>query len=151
DRAKDVREWAKDQGLDPTLSDSWDDAGQRLLGKIESAMQIPLLKEVAAQPSVEAVIVNLADVEMKPVNWLWQDWIARGCMTLFDGDPGLGKSTITLDIAARVTRGWEMPPEGGPAGIEPAYVLILSAEDTLEQIIKPRLEAMGADMSKIIA
>jgi hypothetical protein len=151
DHAKDVREWVKRQDLDPTLADAWDDAGQRLLSKIESALQVAAPKDNTGERSVEPVIVKLSDVEMKPVNWLWRNWTARGCMTLFDGDPGLGKSTTTLDIAARVTRGWKMPPEGGPAGTEPAYVLILSAEDTLEQVIKPRLAAMGADMSRIIA
>jgi hypothetical protein len=151
DHAKDVREWVNRQELDPTLADAWDDAGQRLLEKIEPALQVPITKNSTGQRIVEPVVVNLVDVEVKPVAWLWPNWIARGCITMFDGDPGLGKSTIALDLAARVTRGFKMAPEGGPGGIEPGNVLILSAEDTLEHTIKPRLAVLEADMMRIIA
>ncbi len=69
----------------------------------------------------------LADVESEDVDWLWENRIARKAMTILDGDPGLGKSTLTLDLAARVSRGWAMPPGGGSdaQGVAGA-VLILS-------------------------
>jgi hypothetical protein len=91
----------------------------------------------------------LSEVEVENVDWLWQGYIPLGKMTIIDGDPGLGKSTAVLDIAARVSTGCEMP-DGGP-GIEPAGVVILSAEDGLADTIKPRLEVAGADCSKIVA
>jgi len=71
-------------------------------------------------------------------------------LTVFDGDPGLGKSSICLDLAARVSRGWAMPPRAGPAGIGlPASVLLLSAEDDPECTIRPRLDALEADCERV--
>ncbi|GIW82601.1 MAG: hypothetical protein KatS3mg105_4408 [Gemmatales bacterium] len=100
----------------------------------------------------EPVVATLASVHAEPVSWLWPGWIPRGTLTLMDGDPGLGKSTLTLDLAARVSRGWEMPPAAGPCvGAEPGGVLLLSAEDDLARVIRPRLDAAGADVSRIHA
>jgi hypothetical protein len=73
--------------------------------------------------------------------------IPLGKMTLLAGDPGLGKSFVTLDIAARVTRGtgW---PDGAPSG-QPGTVILLSAEDDAADTIRPRLEAAGANLDKV--
>jgi hypothetical protein len=98
----------------------------------------------------EPVLISLASVQARKVHWLWRPWIARGAVSLIDGDPGLGKSTITCDLAARISRGWAMPPDTGQA-TDPAAVLLLSAEDSLEQTIRPRLDAMGADVNYISA
>jgi hypothetical protein len=65
-----------------------------------------------------------------------------------DGDPGLGKSATTLDLAARVSAG-KVFPDGAPC--EPAGVVLLSGEDALADIIRPRLDAAGADVSRILA
>ena len=67
---------------------------------------------------------------------------------MLDGDPGLGKSALTLDLAARVSAGLELP-DGGRSG--PAGVVLLSAEDGLEDTIRPRLDAAGADTERIVA
>jgi hypothetical protein len=96
-----------------------------------------------------AIVVNMGDVVAKPVHWLWHGRIALGKLTLVSGDPGLGKSFLSLDIASRVSNGAKWPdcgdhaPKGG--------VVILSAEDDLEDTIRPRLDAAGADVSKIVA
>ncbi|HVV51740.1 MAG TPA: AAA family ATPase [Polyangia bacterium] len=84
-----------------------------------------------------ATIVTLADVEPERVEWLWASRIPRGKLTLLDGDPGLGKSTVAYDIAARVTRGMPMPGETTGSGA--ADVVILSHEDGLADTICPRL------------
>ena len=87
---------------------------------------------------------------LKPtqVHWLWQGRIPLGTITLLDGDPGLGKSLITLDLAGRVTRGLPMP-DGSP-GIEGgAGAVLLSAEDDLTATILPRLLAAAADMDRV--
>jgi hypothetical protein len=68
-------------------------------------------------------------------------------LTVLDGDPGLGKSTLTADFAARLSRGRPMPFAAN-AG-EPAGVVILSAEDDLARTIRPRLEAADADLDRI--
>jgi hypothetical protein len=68
---------------------------------------------------------------------------------LVEGDPDLGKTTMTLDLAARVSTGAAMPD--GTPGIDPAGVVIASAEDGLADTIRPRLEAAGADLDRIVA
>ncbi len=90
----------------------------------------------------------LSGVEPEEVSWLWPSWLALGKLALVDGDPGLGKSAMTLDLAARVSIG-ETFPDG--AGCEPGGVVLLSAEDGLADTIRPRLDAAGADTSKILA
>src|SRR5207248_773386 len=77
-------------------------------------------------------------------------WIPLGCLSILDGDPGLGKSTLTLDLAARVSRGWAMPPlAGGELVGHPRGVLLLTAEDDPARTVRPRLDAAGADAERI--
>ena len=88
-----------------------------------------------------------SDVKAKPIRWLWPGRIARGKATMLAGNPGLGKSqTAGADMAARVSTGggW---PDGGRC--ERGNVVILSAEDDAEDTIRPRLEAAGADLSRV--
>ena len=89
----------------------------------------------------------MSDVQPEQVTWLWQAWIPLGKPTVIDGDPGLGKSTLTLDLAARVTRGLPMPD--GTPGVEGGVVL-LTAEDSPGDTIRPRLDAAGADPSRVL-
>ncbi len=124
-------------------------------------------------PTAGAESVCLADVPPTDVAWLWPGRIALGKVTLLAGDPGLGKSMVTLDMAARVSRvaAWpdEFTDEGGSgrarflpsrseegsAGAspsrQPASVVLLSAEDDLADTIRPRLESHDADCSRIVA
>jgi hypothetical protein len=92
--------------------------------------------------------INLAEVTPQLIRWLWQGYIPLGKVTVLDGDPGLGKSLMTLDLAARVTTHREMP-DGSP-GIDGGVVL-LSAEDDLADTIRPRLDAAGANVARIEA
>jgi hypothetical protein len=94
--------------------------------------------------------VCLADVEPEPVHWLWPDRFALGKLSLIAGEPGLGKSFLTLDMAARVSRGTGWPCNE-TIGSEPAGVVLLSAEDDIKDTIAPRLIAAGADRSRILA
>lgn len=100
------------------------------------------------KPSRSACVVQLADVVRERVEWLWQGRIPLGKLTVIDGDPGLGKSTLTLDLAARVSRGAPMPD--GSSGVRGGVVL-LTAEDGLADTVKPRLEAAGCDPSMVCA
>lgn len=93
-----------------------------------------------------AVLRCFSDIAPEPLHWLWPGRIPLGKLSLFAGDPGLGKSLVTLDIAARVTCGSEWPD--GRTNIQPGNVILLSAEDDLNDTIRPRLEAAGADLSK---
>jgi hypothetical protein len=77
--------------------------------------------------------------------------VPLGKPTILDGDPGLGKSTATLDLAARVSRGAPMP-DGSVSDLDgPAGVVLLGAEDDLEDTIRPRLDAARADVARIVA
>jgi AAA domain len=70
-----------------------------------------------------------------------------GKVVVFDGDPGLGKSTVTADLAARITVGKAMPD--GSGGGNPGAVVLASAEDGLADTIRPRLELAGADLDRV--
>jgi archaellum biogenesis ATPase FlaH len=96
------------------------------------------------------ILLNMADVVPKPVRWLWPGHIPLGKLTIIDGDPGLGKSLMTLDLAARVSVGGPMPDgvRGDVCG--PAGVVLLTAEDDPEDTIRPRLDAAGADCKRIV-
>jgi putative DNA primase/helicase len=101
--------------------------------------------ETVARP----VLVRLSDVRPERVSWLWPGRVPFGKLTLLEGDPGLGKSTLALDIIACATTGRPMP--NGAQGAEPASAVILSAEDGLADTIRPRLKAAEADLSRVHA
>ncbi|MGH8502003.1 MAG: AAA family ATPase [Gammaproteobacteria bacterium] len=106
---------------------------------------VPGLTEMPPSKGL-AVTRCLADVEPEPIRWLWPGRIARGKLTLTVGDPGLGKSFLTLDIAARVSTGAAWPDRRSN---RQGSVILLSAEDDAGDTIRPRLDAMGADVSRI--
>jgi hypothetical protein len=90
---------------------------------------------------------ELDTLQPKEIAWLWPSRIALGKFTCIDGDPDLGKSTVALDLAARVSTKGIMPDDSqGATG----NVAIMSEEDDLQDTILPRLLAAGADPSKII-
>lgn len=95
-----------------------------------------------------AVLTRLADVEPEAVEWLWPGRVPLGKITVLEGDPGLGKSTVALALAAGVSRGLPLPG-GGLFG--PAPVLLLSAEDGLADTVRPRLDAAGADVRRVFS
>ena len=97
-------------------------------------------------PLDEPLIVGLGEVTEEPVSWLWEERIPLGAITILDGHPGTGKSTITMDLAARLSKGRRMPD--GTRGIM-GPTLLLSAEDMLARPIRARLEAAEADLSLI--
>ncbi len=94
-------------------------------------------------------VVTLADVAPERVEWLWFGYLPRGKLVTLDGDPGVAKSTLTMDLAARVTTGHPMP--ANHTWRQPADVLLLSAEDGLADTIRPRLDAARADPSRVHA
>lgn len=97
----------------------------------------------------ERVGILLADVAPEPVAWLWGGRLARGKLTLLEGRPDEGKTTVALDLAARVTTGAPMPGEATRRA--PAGVVVVTAEDGLGDTIRPRLDAAGADLTRVLA
>jgi len=97
----------------------------------------------------ERRFIVLDEVTTEAVQWLWQDRIPLGGITVLDGDPGDGKSSIMYDLAARVTTGTPMPLTDDVVG--PAGVVVLQAEDLLATTVRPNLEAAEADVSRVLA
>lgn len=96
--------------------------------------------------SEKAKLVCMADVSPRPVAWLWQDRIATGRVSLIVGAPGLGKSFVTCDMAARISTGTPWP-DG--TSCNPGSVILVSSEDDPGDTIRPRLDAHNADVSKV--
>ncbi|MCH8346605.1 MAG: AAA family ATPase [Chloroflexi bacterium] len=92
--------------------------------------------------------VVLDTVEREEVSWLWPDRMPLGKLTIIEGDPGCGKSWLTLAIAAAVTTGGSLPGDSEPQPV--GKVLLLTAEDGLADTVRPRAEDMGADLSRIV-
>lgn len=88
------------------------------------------------------------DVTDEKLEWLWEGILAKGKSHILSGAPGLGKSQVTLDMAARISTGAAFPSYtlGGGSKREPMGVIILSAEDGAGDTIKPRLKAAGANL-----
>ena len=90
---------------------------------------------------------SAAAITPRRVAWLWRGYLALGKVSIMDGRPGLAKSTMTLDITARVTGG-DMPD--GSVGLGyPANVIVITAEDDWEDTVVPRLMAVGAGLSRV--
>jgi putative DNA primase/helicase len=92
-------------------------------------------------------IICLADVTPRKIDWLWENWLAIGKVSVLAGDGGKGKSTILCDWAARTSNGENWPD--GAAASSPGGVIILAAEDDVEDTLLPRLIAAGANLSDI--
>lgn len=97
-------------------------------------------------PERVPVVACLTEVTEKAIDWIWPGWLARSMLTILGGYAGDGKSTILMDLIARLTRGGGLP-DGTRA--PKLNVLILAAEDDPEYAIKPRLRVHGADMDRV--
>jgi len=93
-------------------------------------------------------LINMADVEAKEVSWLWHPYIPYGKITIIQGDPGEGKTTFILHLAALLSKGDKLPCDDEAR--MPVNVIYQTAEDGLEDTIKPRLVEAGADFSRIL-
>ena len=115
---------------------------------------VPAARELLAKASapLEAAddgleLVRGSDVTLRAVPWVWEGRVPRGALTLFTGDPDVNKTTLLLDLAARITKGSPFPD--GAAGVDPETVVFLSAEDSTESTLMPRFLAAGGDPARI--
>ena len=93
-------------------------------------------------------VVTLSEVTPEHVQWLWPGRLPVGKIVVLDGDPGTGKSTLALDLAAHLSTGVDWP-DGTPCPI--GDTVLLSAEDGLADTVVPRLIAAGANMDRVHA
>lgn len=125
------------------------------IGDIASVCNLNGKLEIASKITQEFRPVSLSDdfcradqLKIEQLQWLWHGWLAVGELAIFDGIPGEGKSSLLLDIAARLSQGISMPPTPQEKD-DPARVVILTAEDSWEHTVLPRLLAANADLSQI--
>ena len=115
-------------------------------------------------------LINMETVEVEQIEWLFYPFIPYGKVTIIQGDPGEGKTTMVLQIIAKLTKGEEILPRQentaeakdgvetaadsdmklSESPIEPVNVIYQTAEDGLGDTIKPRLLAAGADCSRVL-
>ena len=95
----------------------------------------------------EVALLAASDIECRPIEWIWPGWIAAGKLHLLAGAPGTGKTSLALDLAARVSAGRPFPD--GSAGRR-GHVLIWSGEDAPDDTLVPRLAVAGADLSRVL-
>ena len=99
------------------------------------------------EPESINIVTLYSDVKATRVRWLWNPFIAIGKITLLQGDPGDGKSTMMMNLIAELSNGGATP-DGQPFG-RPQKVIYQCSEDGLEDTIRPRLERAGADCSRV--
>lgn len=88
-----------------------------------------------------------SSVHASKVNWLWYPYIPEGKITLLQGDPGDGKSTMMMHLIGEITRGGTTP-DGIPFG-KPGRVVYQCSEDGVADTIKPRLEACHTNCENV--
>jgi putative DNA primase/helicase len=88
-----------------------------------------------------------SEITPQPIEWLWPKRISRGSLTIITGMPGLSKSLLTIDIAARITTGGKWPDGTGSA--LQGGVILFGMEDDPERVVVPRLQAAAADLDLV--
>ena len=118
-------------------------SGITATGTPKGASTDPVASGAAYTLSVDGVVTRrAADVRREPVSWLWADRVPFGAITVLAGAPGLGKSLLTVHLVSQLTRGL--------IGDGQSNAVMLTAEDPLAQIVRPRLEAADADIHRVV-
>lgn len=116
--------------------------------KEASTIKMDGAKKASSTRSEGLMFVRASEVVPEVVEWLWDGRVARGKINIIEGDPGLGKSTVTLDIAARLSSGKQMPMDD--TVLAQANVIVCSGEDGAADSIVPRLIAAGANLDGVV-
>ena len=101
----------------------------------------------SGEPLTPGVLAS--EVDRASIDWLWRGRLAYGKLSIVDGDPGMGKGLLGIDITARLTTGRAMPDEEPRTRREPCSVILVTPEDEPNDTIVPRLEAAGADLTRV--
>lgn len=97
---------------------------------------------------MELKMIKMSDVEAQEIEWLWYPYIAYGKLAIVQGDPGDGKTTLILNLAAKLTKGEGL--DENMKVTESMNVIYQTAEDGLADTVKPRLLQAGADCEKVL-
>lgn len=100
------------------------------------------------EQKTELKLIKMSDVQSQEILWLWYPFIPYGKLTIIQGDPGDGKTTFVLNIAAQLSKGTGL--EGDIKVSKPMNIIYQTAEDGLADTVKPRLELAGADCERIV-
>ncbi len=93
-------------------------------------------------------LIQMSNVEVEEVKWVWYPYIPYGKVTIIQGDPGEGKTTFILSLISLLTNGQPLPEE--ETANEVINVIYQTAEDGLGDTIKPRLLSCGADCERVL-
>lgn len=96
----------------------------------------------------ELKMIRMSEIEAQEIKWLWYPFIPYGKLTIVQGDPGDGKTTMILNLAAQLSKGKCF--EDGSGIDAPMKIIYQTAEDGLADTVKPRLEKAGADCEQIL-
>ena len=96
----------------------------------------------------ELNIIKMSEIQSEEIEWLWYPFIPYGKLTIIQGDPGDGKTTLALNIAAKLSKGESLDEEMKIS--EPINIIYQTAEDGLADTVKPRLELAYADCERIL-
>lgn len=100
------------------------------------------------EQKIELKMIRMSEVQPQEIEWLWYPFIPYGKLTIIQGDPGDGKTTMVLNLAAKLSKGEAL--DENMKVTEPVNVIYQTAEDGLADTVKPRLELAGADCERII-
>ena len=100
------------------------------------------------EQKIELKMIRMSEVQSQEIEWLWYPFIPYGKPTIIQGDPGDGKTTMVLNLAAKLSKGEAL--DKNMKVTEPVNVIYQTAEDGLADTVKPRLELAGADCERII-
>lgn len=120
---------------------------QKSSGKEKDSPRDKTDKEIQEEDDEEKIgrfsLKPLGDVEREKINWLWYPYLARGEISIFEGDPGLGKSYLVQIIAAHIAAKKELPSQEGKAKAKGGPVVYFDFENSMASVTKPRIEDNG--------
>ena len=100
-----------------------------------------------SEVKTELKMISMSEIESQQIEWLWYPYIPYGKITIIQGDPGEGKTTLVLNLAANLSRGHLFEEE---SIYDPKIIIYQTAEDGLADTVKPRLESAGANCNNIL-
>lgn len=105
------------------------------------------MENLMEEQKVELNLIKMSEIQSQKIKWLWYPFIPYGKLTIIQGDPGDGKTTLVLNLAAKLSKGEGI--DEAMIASEPMSIIYQTAEDGLSDTVKPRLEQADADCERI--